>query len=252
MDFEKIIRFAQTLDHSGESVGKLYSYLLNAFELEKPEERNFQRSGILITFDGHSGAGKDTQIAMLKKHMQKRAYDRYKVVELIQKRNDPFRQVPKYLWAHPEVQSAIDCSLLLLTAGRRYFVYHTVLPLLEDPQAVLILNRSYLSNAAYHASNKGELPALVELSDFDPNPDMAFILECNTDVAFSRVIRRAPEKGGVVYNNEKPDYIERVKENFRGLAALVNGLIFVDTSGNPELAAQEIFPKVDTYFKQRK
>jgi len=252
MDFERIIRFAQTLDNSRDSIEMLYCYLLDVFELKRPEERDIQRNGVLITFDGHSGAGKDTQIGLLKAHMQKGVYDRYNVVDLIQKRNDPFRQVPKYLWAHPEVRSATNCSLLLLTAGSRYFMYHTVLPLLEDPQAVLILNRSYFSHIAYHASNKDELPALVALSDFDPKPDMAFILECNTGAAFSRVTRRAPEKGGIVYRNEKPDYIERVKENFRGLAALVNGLIFVDTSGKPELAAQEISRKVDDYFKQRK
>lgn len=252
MDFEKIIRFAQSLSESRGSVNKLYEYLLVQFELKKPEERNFQRNGVLITFDGHSGAGKDTQLALLKTHMQKRAYCGYKVFELIQKRNDPFRQASKYLWAHPEVQSEQDCSLLLLTSGRRYFVYHKVLPLLEDPRAVLILNRSYLSNVAYHAPNRGELPDLIKLSDFDPKPNIAFILECDTDVASLRVIRRAPEKGGIVYRNEMTGYINRVKENFRGLATLVDGLVFIDTSGKPESAAQEISKKADAYFNQRK
>jgi thymidylate kinase len=51
---------------------------------------------------------------------------------------------------------------------------------------------------------------------------------------------------------EKPDYIERVKRNFRGLASLVDGLVFVDTSNKPELVAQEVSQKVDAYFKQRK
>lgn len=253
MDIEQIIRFAQSLDKSRESVDRLYEHLLVQFGLKRPEERDFQRNGALITFDGHSGAGKDTQMALLKNHMQETGtYDRYDIVELVQKRNNPFRQVPKYLWAHPEVQSETDCSLLLLTTGRRYFVYHTLLPLLENPEDIIILNRSYLSNVAYHASDINELPELIELSDFDPNPDLAFSLECDVDIAYSRVIGRAPQKGGTIYKNERPDYIERVRRNFRGLAALVDGLVLVDTSNEPELVAQEISQKVDTYFQQRK
>ncbi len=253
MNFEKIIRFAQSLDNSRESLEGIYVHLLDAFRLERPEEHEFQRNGALITFDGHSGAGKDTQIVLLKKHMQETdMYDGYRIVELVQKRNNPFRQVPKYLWAHPEIQLETDCSQLLLTAGRRYFVYHTVLPLLEDPESIIILNRSYLSHVAYHASNMDELPALTALSDFDPNPDLAFVLECDVDTAYSRVIIRSPQKGGVVYKNERPDYIERVKGNFRGLATLVNGLVFVDTSNKPELIAQEISQKVDTHFQKTK
>lgn len=253
MDIELMIRFAQSLNRSRESVDRLYEHLLAEFELERPEEKAFQRNGVLITVDGHSGAGKDTQIALLKKHMQKTGmHDGCNIVEFVLKRSDPFRQVPKYLWAHPEVQSQTDCSLLLLTAGRRYFMYHTVLPLLEDPKAVIILNRSYLSHVAYHAPNVGELPGLAALSDFDPQADLALVLECDINIAYSRVLGRSPQKGGVVYNNERPDYIERVKGNFRGLAALVNGLVFVDTKGDEGEIAQDIANITDNYFKVQK
>ncbi len=251
MNIGQIIRFAQSLQESLESVNRVYEHLLAQFELERPRERDFPRNGISITVDGHSGAGKDTQIALLNQHMRgTRIYDEYTIVELIQKENDPFRQISKYLWGHPEVQSPSDCSLLLLTVGRRYFVYHTILPLLENPRAVVLLNRSYLSHIAYHASSIVELPSLIALSDFDQRPDVAFILECDADIAYSRVISRSPKKGGMVYKNEKPDYIERVKGNFRGLADLVNGLVFVDTSNRPELIAQEVSQKVEAYFQQ--
>ena len=253
MDVEQIIRFAQSLDESGESIDRLYGYLLAQFGLKRPEERVFQRNSILITFDGHSGAGKDTQMALLKKHLQETAmYGGCRIVELVQKRSDPFRQVPKYLWAHPELQSSTDCSLLLLTAGRRYFMFNTLLPLLEDPNAVVLQNRSYLSHLAYHAQGVDELPLLISLSDFDPRADLAFVLECDINTAYARVVRRSPEKGGVIYSNEKPEYIERVKINFRGLAGLVTGLVFIDTSDKPELVAQRISQKADGYFQQRK
>ncbi len=253
MEFEEIIRFAQPLDDSKESVGRLYACLLDHFNLQKPEERNFQKNGVLITFDGHSGAGKDTQIALLKEHMQKTPdYSKYNIFEFVQKRNDPFRNVVKYLWQHPEIKSTTDCSLLFLTAGRRYFVYHDLLPSLEDRQTAVILNRSNLSHIAYHASNTNQLADLIALSDFDPDQDLAFVLECDVNLAYSRVVERSPQKAGRIYANEKPDYIERVKRNFKGLATLVNGLIFIDTSRELKLVAQQINQKVDNYFEERK
>ncbi len=253
MNLEEIIRHAQTLDESMGSLEKLYQYLLERFDLNRPIERSFQKNGVLITFDGHSGAGKDTQMALLKKHIQKSDIcTGHRVVELIQKRSDPFRQVPKYLWGHPELQSGRDCSLLLLTTGRKYFIYNTLLPLLEDQKTIVLQNRSYLSHTAYHVSNVDELSALIALSDFDPKPDLTFILECDVNTAYSRVVERSPQKGGMIYNNERTNYIERVKRNFRGLANLVPDLIFIDTSMEPIAIAQGIYQKVDSYLRQRK
>lgn len=245
--------FAQSLDNSRESIEKLYSYLLEVFGLERPPERDFQRNGKLITIDGHSGAGKDTQMQMLKEDMQKDdSYKNHNIITLIQKREDPFRQVAKYLWKYHELLSNGDCSFLLLTAGRKYFVHNSVLPQLEDPIDIIIQNRSYLSQIAYHAENVSELPNLLKLSDFDPKADLAFILECEIEIAYERIKRRSPEKGGIIYPNERPEYIARVKENFEKLAEHVNDLIFIETSGDPNSIAKKIKQKVDAYFKQRK
>jgi thymidylate kinase len=250
VDIEKIIRFAQSLDESKESVDRLYDFLLAQFELERPEERDFQGKGVLITFDGHSGAGKDKQIELLAEHMQiEPLYQTRNIVQLTQKREDPFRQVPKYLWTHPELGSDGDCSLLLLTAGRKYFTYHKLLPLLEDPNVVVLQNRSYLSHVAYHAQNAEELPQLLSLAEFDPPVGLPFVLHCDVEAAFERVIRRSPEKGGIVYSNERPDYTSRVKRNFEALGNLVGNLIFIDTSGEIESISKGIKDRVDQYFR---
>jgi len=173
------------------------------------------------------------------------------IVQLTQKREDPFRQVPKYLWAHQELRSDMDCSLLFLTAGRRYFTYQKLLPLLENPEIVVLQNRSYLSHIAYHAQTIDELPQLLSLADFDPQSDLPFVLHCDVDSAFARVIKRSPEKNGLIYLNEKPDYTAIVKRNFEGLGKLIAGLIFIDTSGKIEPILKEIKDKVDPYFRGR-
>ncbi|MBS3134026.1 hypothetical protein J4214_02230 [Candidatus Woesearchaeota archaeon] len=252
MNIENVIRFAQSLEESRESIDRLYEFLLIHFELERPEEREFQKNGFLITFDGHGGAGKDKQIGLLAEHMQDNlSYVNRDIVQLTQKREDPFRQVPKYLWAHQELRSDMDCSLLFLTAGRRYFTYQKLLPLLENPEIVVLQNRSYLSHIAYHAQTIDELPQLLSLADFDPQSDLPFVLHCDVDSAFARVIKRSPEKNGLIYLNEKPDYTAIVKRNFEGLGKLIAGLIFIDTSGKIEPILKEIKDKVDPYFRGR-
>jgi len=250
MDYEKIIRFAQFLDRTPESLDELYRFILRAFGIERPPGPRAERKGKLITFDGHSGAGKDTQMEILKEYMEKDGlYAGFNIIRLVQKRNDPFRQVSKYLWANPHlIAGDKDCSLMLLTVGRRYFVEHVVSQTLENPRNIIIQNRSYLSNIAYHASDVGELPVLLNLCDFDPKPDLPFILTCDTETAFERIRIRAPEKGGKIYPNEMPDYISRVKRNFEALGYLIEDLIFIDTSGDVGPIAQQIRNHVDGYF----
>ncbi|HUW30533.1 MAG TPA: hypothetical protein VM223_02875 [Planctomycetota bacterium] len=240
MDCEKAIRFAQSLDRSAESVEKLYGMLLKEFSLPRPPETPRERKGKLITFDGHSGTGKDTQLALLRDYMcSDHRYAGMNVVPLVQKRSDPFRQVVKALWENRELLDD-DCSFLLLTAGRRFFVYGTVLPRLEDARNVILQNRSYLSHVAYCARDTSEIPSLLAVCNFDPVADLPFVLGCDIDAAFGRVVKRSPEKGGVIYPNERPDYTARVKSNFNALAGLVDGLRQINTTGPAEGVAAMI------------
>ena len=119
----------------------------------------------------------------------------------------------------------------------------------ENPNVVVLQNRSYLSHIAYHAQTIDELPQLLSLADFDPQSDLPFVLHCDVDAAFARVIRRSPEKSGVVYANEQPEYTLRVKRNFEGLGKLIAGLVFIDTSGEIDTISKGIKDKVDQYFR---
>jgi thymidylate kinase len=170
---------------------------------------------------------------------------------LVQKKN-PFKQVSKYLWQHPESEIGNDSSLLLLTAGRKYFTYNDLSPSLELDDSIIILNRSYLSNLAYHASCPERLPALMLLSYFDIPADIKLMLECDTAAAYTRIIARSLQKGGIIYPNEKPEYIDRVKKNFHELSKFVDGMIFIDSSGRQDEVSKHICSIVDDYFKEKR
>ena len=250
MDYGKIIRFAQSLDVTPEAAERIYDVLLDEFGLERPLETPREKKGVLITFDGHSGAGKDTHIGMLGDYMNAApGYNKLNMINLVQKREDPFRQVPKFLWANREEFEGKDPSFMLQTAGRRYFVHSKLCPLLEHPNNIVLQNRSYLSNVAYCAYDEVEIPGMLELCGFDPNADLPFVLECGNDAAFERVRKRAPEKGGVIYPNELPEYTSRVRGSFHVLSRLVGGLLFIDTNCAPHTVAQEIRGHVDRFFE---
>jgi thymidylate kinase len=252
MDLEKIVRFAQSLGNSEESMDCLYPYLLGCFGMEHPPDRSFQRRGVLITFDGHSGAGKDTQIRMLSASMrQDSLYSGSNITELVLKKKDPFRQVSKFLWSNPQLLAEGDCSFLLLSAGRKYVVCSAVLPLLEDCRTVLLQNRSYLSHLAYCAAGVGELGSLLAVTGYDVTADLPFILECDVAVAYERVMRRSPEKGCIIYPNERPAYMEKVKKNFQHLYSITDGVLPIETSGAVGDIAAKIKSCVDDYFMKR-
>jgi thymidylate kinase len=247
--FKEIIRFAKKLDNSEKAVELLYKYALEKLDLDNPKEKDLTKKGTLITFDGHSGAGKDTQIALLEKHVKENyLYCDKNIITLVQKQN-PFKQVSKYLWQNNNISEDNNCSLLLLTAGRKYFTYNTLLPALREENSIIISNRSYLSNLAYHASNTQNLLKLLPLAYFDIEADLKFVLECDTKIAYSRVMKRSPEKSGIIYANERPEYINRVKKNYKQLSKFVKNMIFIDTSSDAQSINNNICSYVDNYFQ---
>jgi len=250
--FEEIILFSKKLDNSKKSVELLYEYTLEKLKLDKPEEKEFTKKGKLITFDGHSGAGKDTQITLLEKYLKENYLYRDKnIITLVQKQN-PFKQVSKYLWQHNDINEDNNCSLLLLTAGRKYFTYNALSPSLEEENSIIISNRSYLSNLAYQAPNSKNIVTLLPLAYFDIEADLKFVLECNTNIAYSRIMKRSPEKSGIIYSNERPEYINRVKKNYKQLSKFIDKIIFIDTSSDAQNINNTICSYVDNYFHNKK
>jgi thymidylate kinase len=232
-NFQDFIKYVKSLDMNRNNFEELYDNLLYVFQITKKKKIN-ENTGFLVSVDGHSGAGKDTAIHSIDCVINEFSDKTSEVI--IQKRSDPFRPITKKMWEHPN-------SYMMLCAGRKYIIDY-VIPKKFETNDIIILNRSYLSNVAYHANSINEIPKLIDLCYFDPKPNLQFILECDTKIAFDRIVKRSVTKGGNIYVNEQPEYIDRVKQNFNLLSKNLD-VHFIDSNQNEE----KVFCQMIKYFE---
>lgn len=246
--FDAIIRKAQEFPLTKSGLNELYKELAEMFSLAKNIEDS-SYAGLLITFDGHSGAGKDTQIELLQKKIEK--IKKIKVSALSLKRCNVFHLAIKYYWQNKTSFPGQEVAFALNACGRRNTIYTHLIPLLRE--GVVIMNRSVFSPAAYRAKNAEEAEMLLRITEeWDPVPDIAFILECDTDRAFERIKRRAPQKGNIIYENETPAFINRSKRVFAGLAKDKSYCRVIDANGEREEVSNEIWIQTERMLNKWK
>ena len=121
IDPDEIIRFARGLTLRPKAVDDLHDVLCETFSVPHPPRASAGPQGRLITFDGHSGTGKDTQIALLKQRIEA-VHPHLRVECVILKRCDPFRTVSKRLWEAGSGEADAVASFLLVSAGRKHAI----------------------------------------------------------------------------------------------------------------------------------
>jgi thymidylate kinase len=218
----------------------LYCVALANVGLARPAAWSGVKRAFLVTFDGPSGVGKDTQLRLLHQRLSREMGTQRRVLRADLKRLDPFRLLLRRLWEEPEFEGQRDLALGLLTCAGRYAVDALLGRWLEDAQTIVLQNRSLLSHAAYYASSPAELDHGVALAAFDSRADLPLLLDCDAALASARVRQRAPEKGNRVHPNEQPDFIARVQRNFAALQQRWPYLLRVDTGREPESVADDI------------
>lgn len=230
--------FARPRDGAGRFPELLYEAALAEVGLPRPLAWSGVKRAFLVTFDGPSGVGKDTQLRLLHQRLRRAGVRRVMRADL--KCLDPFRLLLKRLWEEPEFDGQRDLALGLLTCARRYAVDALLGRWLEDVQTIVLQNHSFLSHAAYYASSPAELDHGLAVSAFDPPSDLPLLLDCDPALASTRVRQRAPEKGNRVYPNEQPDSIARVRRNFAVLQQRWPNLVQVDAAREPKCVAEDI------------
>lgn len=169
-----------------------------------------QWSTQFVVFDGPEGAGKSTQIALLKERLERSG----RGVLLVR---DPGttaigEQVRAILLNPAHGEMAMRCEMLLYMAARAQMMSQVILPALRAGQMVLC-DRFVSSTLAYQAGGEGleagDIRAVAEVAIQGRWPDRVFILDMPPEKSLARVKR---EKDRI---EQRPlEYHQRVRENY--------------------------------------
>ncbi|MFW9903651.1 MAG: dTMP kinase [Candidatus Thorarchaeota archaeon] len=185
--------------------------------------------GVLIVFEGIDGSGKTTQIIKVAQSLRKHNYQvsvthepnhNSKWGQLIQNKVKKHREE-----VTPE--SELDWYL----NDRKWDLENNILPALNKNHVVLV-DRYYLSNAAYQGALKTfTIDYVLQKNSFARKPDLWIILDVPVKLGQKRL--RLRDKKDIEDQLEKADYQEDVKRNYQQLATMeIGGKIeWVDASG---------------------
>ena len=179
---------------------------------------------MFISFEGIDGAGKSTQVKMLKKHLAARGRD---VLTLREPGGTVVAEKIRDLLLESKHDITPIGELLLFSASRAELAQKVILPALKQNN-VVIVDRFYDSTTAYQGYGRGlDLGMLREVntvSTFGLKPDITFFLDISPEDA---LIRKFSEKSIPLAFEENEldrmessglEFYQRVREGYLRLA----------------------------------
>jgi dTMP kinase len=186
------------------------------------------RRGLLVVLEGIDGVGKSSALRAIREAIRDVAR------ELVLS-----REPTDGPWGRRLRESAtsgrlsLEEELELFIRDRRQHVEELVTPALERG-ALVLLDRYYLSTAAYQGARGADPEAVLALNEtFAPAPDLVLLLECDPSVSLERIMRR----GGVADEFEKLEALEAVRRIFMELRRPF--IRVVDAGRPPEVVGAE-------------
>ena len=177
-----------------------------------------------ISFEGIDGAGKSTQIKLLKQKLL--SVDQKCSVYREPGGNSVSEKIREILLDKNNLELSDDCESLLFLASRNQLLLEKIIPDLDNGLFVLC-DRFNDSTIAYQGYGKnGDIENLNKVSDFaikGRQPDITFYLDIDVNTSIKRrkklIDDRIERKGAV--------YLEKVRNGFLELANQYSDRFFV-------------------------
>ena len=153
-----------------------------------------------IVFEGIDGAGKSTQIQLLKEWLEDNGF---RVETLVEPTDSEVGKLIRKILQRPDAQTEnVQKTLALLFAADRMLIMDK----LEDKSKIIISDRSFISSLAYQEPSEW-----VEiLNMYAKEPDLLIILDLDVKKSVART------SGQDTFENE--EFLTGVKENYLRLA----------------------------------
>ena len=166
------------------------------------------KKGVLIAFEGIDGAGKTSQVALVKDWLRDGGYD---VIDFKEPTKGFWGQKIREIARYGRKGISPRDELQLFMNDRKENVERNIRPALEKCKLVL-LDRYYFSTIAYQGAlgiDPGEIKQLNE--EFAPRPDLVILLDVSPQLGLSRII---DGRDGTVTQFEKEEYLTKVQKIF--------------------------------------
>jgi len=180
--------------------------------------------GFFITFEGPEGAGKSTQIKLLRESLLKTRPPESVVVTREPGGTGLAEQIRDMVKHHQGDEPMRDeTELLLFAASRAQHVRTLIEPSLKTGKIVLC-DRFYDSTTAYQGYARGFdmgfVAALNKFASCGITPDLTFLLDITPEKGMARARERNPDLfAGDRLENENMDFHRRVRAGFLEIAA---------------------------------
>jgi len=171
-------------------------------------KKNKLKKGIFIAIEGIDGAGKTTQVNMIKNEFQKRGFP----VSIFKEPTDSkYGKLIKEIAIKGRDNIAPKDELQLFIKDRIFDCKTNILPALKRKELV-ILDRYFYSNMAYQgALGLNPIEIKKENEKIAVIPDLVIILDCAVKIGLSRIKHN---RGDIPNHFEKEEYLEKVREIF--------------------------------------
>lgn len=199
-----------------------------------------------ITLDGIDGAGKTTQLNVIRDWFAAQALP---VLFTREPGGTPLGEALRDLLLNPETQVSLHTETLLMFAARRQHLEDVILPALARGVNV-VSDRFTDATFAYQGGGRGlpdaEIEALENWVQGSLKPDLTILLDVPLAVSLER-IERSREKDR--FEQETADFFTRVREAYlRRAAAAPERYAVVDSNRDKAVVRGEIEGVLDGVF----
>lgn len=203
--------------------------------------------GQLITFEGIDGAGKSTQINLLKDFLAKHGIN--SIITREPGGTSSAEQI-RDLLLNPNSVICDQSELLLMFAARAQHLHELIRPALAAGTWV-ICSRFTDATRAYQGYARGlDLPLIEQLAEIvhpDVNPAQTFLLDLDVETAALRRSKRDahPDR----FEKEKIEFMEKVRQGYLALAKTNAHYQIIDATQNAETIFSEIKSAIEQTLK---
>ena len=153
-----------------------------------------------IVFEGIDGAGKSTQIQLLKEWLENNGF---RVETLVEPTNSEVGKLIRKILQHPDATTdRVQKTLGLLFAADRMLIINEI----EDKSKIFISDRSFISSLAYQEPKEW----IEILNKYAKKPDLLILLDLDVKKSVART------SGDDTFENE--EFLINVKDNYLKLA----------------------------------